>query len=84
MAGHQTVGVENGPIAFPCGLQVEEKSLSIRTPFEDSFPFIAPGGNVIPGSRVVDAQRSSHFEKFTSISLFFNYHFLENLSNVET
>ena len=84
MAGHQTEGVENGPVAFPCGLQVREKSLSIRTPFEDSFPLIAPGGNVIPGSRVLDAQRSSHFDKFTSISLFFTYHLLQKLSNVET
>lgn len=67
MVGHQTVSVENGSVAFPCGLQVREKSLSIRTPFEDSFPLIAPRGNVIPSSRVLDAQRSSHFDKFTSI-----------------
>lgn len=84
MVGHQTVGVENGSVAFPCGLQVRKKSLSIRTPFEDSFPLIAPRGNVIPGARVLDAQRSSHFDKFTSISLFFTYHLLENLSIVET
>ena len=84
MVGHQTVGMDDGSVSFGGGLQIREKPLSILFTFEDSFPLIAPRGNMIPGARILDAKRSSHFHKCTSLSLFFSYHILYNLSIVET
>ena len=70
--------MDDGVIPFMGGGEVGQKFLSVTVAFEYGLSLIAPGGNVIPGTWVLDSEGSSHFLRNLSRPLV-----IDHLSNVK-
>jgi hypothetical protein len=60
MIVHQAVAMADPVIAAVDLIKNIEEGLPVLVVLKDGFLFIAPGGNVVNGARVFDAQRASH------------------------
>jgi hypothetical protein len=65
MIVHQAVGMADPFIAGIDLMENVEECLPVLVVLKDGFPFIAPGGNVVNGARVFDAQ-GKNWEKLGS------------------